>query len=130
MGLSFCFENDEMVATSAEAGVTCEVCGERIATWETVQTEKPTTLKVCAHCAMYSMRGAWGHRCRAELLHVGRLCQGQAMKHGRPIPDLDERGRLEPVEAEKFMMGVAYSTLILRKMQRLGNVPESVSTSD
>jgi len=52
------------------------------------------------------------------------------MKHGRPVPDLDERGRLEPMEAEKFMMGVAYSTLILKKMQRLGNVPESVNTSD
>jgi len=130
MGLALCFENDEMKAIPAADGETCEVCGERTATWEATPTEGENPLKVCAHCAMYSMKAAWGYRCRAELLHVGRFCQGQALKHGREVPDLDERGRLEPEAAERYLMGVAYSTLVLKKMGRLGNAPESANSSN
>ena len=123
-----CFENDEMKAIPATATATCEGCKERPPTWEAEQTELGPPIKVCAHCAMYSMKAGWGHKNRDELLHVGRLCQAQAMTHGRVVPDLDERGRLDPPEAEKFLRGVAYSTLILRKLN-FGRSPESGNTS-
>jgi len=124
MGLQLCFQDNEMRAISAQKANLCEVCTMRPATWEAEPHEEGETIQVCGHCAMYSMKTEWSQVNKEELLHVGRYCQAQALKAGREPPDLDERGRLDPIAAERFMMGVAYTTLLLKKMRRLGRAPE------
>lgn len=65
---------------------------------------------MCAYCLLYSGKAQWGHDNRAELLEVGRGAQEQAAKHNKPIPAIDERGRLHPADAEKFLMGVSFTS--------------------
>ena len=130
MGLRLCFQNDEMMAVKATTGKLCDLCLERQATWEAEPKELGAKIQACAHCAMYSTKTAWGHKNREELLHVGRYCQVHALKHKKPPPDIDERGRLEPAEAEKYMLGVAYSTLLFSKLGRFGKGRGLDSMSD
>ena len=108
------FEEKELEPILATERHRCSCCGERVATWK-APVNGAEKAPMCAWCVMYdTARSEWGHRFREELLHVGRTCVGMAAQFGKPIPVLDDIGRLAPEDAEKFMLGVAFTGRMLR----------------
>lgn len=99
---------DEQVHVCQERCI-CALCHERKATWGT-KLLSGEGASLCAYCLLYSGKTEWGHDNRAELLEVGRAAQELAVKHAKPLPMLDERGRLHPADAEKFVMGVSFTS--------------------
>ena len=96
----------------------CQECRERKATWITKLLDG-NEASVCAYCLLYSGKTEWGHDNREELMEVGRAAQEQAAKHSKPLPQIDERGRLHPADAEKFAMGVSFtSRLVVDRLQK------------
>lgn len=87
----------------------CAECRERKATWVT-KLLSGDEAPLCAYCLLYSGKTEWGHDNRAELLEVGRAAQEQAAKFRKPLPMIDERGRLHPADTEKFVMGVSFTS--------------------
>jgi hypothetical protein len=87
----------------------CAECRERKATW-VAKLLTGDEASLCAFCLLYSGKTEWGHDNRGELLEVGRAAQEQAAKFRKPLPLLDERGRLHPADAEKFVMGVSFTS--------------------
>ena len=94
----------------------CSLGCKRKATW-TVGLDSGEVANVCAHCLMYSGKTKWGIDNREEMLEVGRAAQEQAAKFNKSI-QLDERGRLHPNDAEKFMLGVSFTSRVV--IDRLG----------
>lgn len=103
------FTEDQVKPFAVKSMVRCSVCGERPSTWSMALIGELDASPVCGWCAMYSGT-QWGHDNRDELLHVGRACVGMAAQHDKPIPHLDERGRLSPQDAERYMMGIAFTS--------------------
>jgi hypothetical protein len=101
------FDNTEVHVT--EERCFCALCHDRKATWS-VKLLSGDRASVCAYCLMYSGKTEWGHDNRSELLDVGRAAQEQAAKFRKPLPMLDKRGRLHPADAEKFLMGVSFTS--------------------
>lgn len=99
----------------------CALCRERVATWsgKLLTGDKAS---VCAYCLLYSGKTEWGHDNRAELLEVGRAAQEQAAKFRKPLPMIDERGRLHPADAEKFVMGVSFTSRMVVDRFGVGRV--------
>jgi len=96
--------------------VPCLLCRSKVATWE-VRLLSDERVCVCAYCLLYSGKTKWGHENRKELLEVGRAAQQLAAKHRQPIPEIDQRGRLNSFDAEKFIMGVSFtSRMVLDRM--------------
>jgi len=96
----------------------CALCRERVGVW-TGKLLNGEEAHLCAHCLMYSGKTEWGYDNREELLHVGRAAQEQAAKHSKPLPMIDERGKLHPADAEKFIMGVSFtSRMVMDRMVR------------
>jgi hypothetical protein len=104
------FSSEEVEPILASSKTRCESCGERTSGWKAWKVGGDARVPVCGWCLMYAADSQWGQDNKVELLHVGRLCVGMAAQHNRPIPELDERGRLGHVEAERFMMGVAFTS--------------------
>lgn len=133
MGVKLCFTEEELVPIQASEKRTCQACNDRTATWKGLKWESTTeTIEVCGWCALYSMTTAWGVELREEILHAGRYCQLRAVQYKKDVSDLDERGRLEPPEAERYMLGIAFSSKMLKRLGGLalrGRGPESGSTS-
>lgn len=115
------FKKDEL--TALQRPCICHVCRERVATWAAQvhleNGEKQVTWEFCAWCLMYSSMAQWGYDHRAEMLHVGRFALGMAANHGKPVPVLDARDRLSPEDAEKFMLGVSFSSRLM--VDRMGH---------
>lgn len=109
------FDDDEATPLVPDGAVKCSCCRDRTATWMASLIDG-TMASVCAHCLMYRDDSAWGVENRSEILHVGRRCAEEAERHRKMIPKLDPRGRLSPGDAERFIVGVAFSTRMLRKM--------------
>lgn len=105
------FTKDEMRV--CEEKRRCKVCKERKATWVAKLRETEDETFVCAHCLMYSNETQWGYDNRAELLDVGRAVVEQAVKSRKSLPTLDKRGRLSPDNAEKFIMGVSFTSRMI-----------------
>lgn len=115
------FEADE-VSVNKERRF-CQVCGERAGTWKATlrpeDSEDPQEGAVCGWCLLYSEKAQWGYDNRQELLRAGQAAVELAAKHRKPIPSLDERARLVPSDAEKFVMGVSFTSCVL--VGRLGH---------
>lgn len=133
MGVKLCFTEAEMAPIQASEKRICQACNDSPATWKGPKWGNTTeTIEVCGWCSLYSMTTAWGVGLREEILHVGRYCQLRAMQFDKEIPDLDERGRLKPPEAERYMLGIAFSSMMLKRLGGLalrGSDLELVSTS-
>lgn len=99
--------------------VRCAVCGKQEATLTAILKGRPESGSFCAYCVLYSGRTQWGYDNRDEILHVGRAAQEFAAKHRKNIPNLDQRGRLQPVDASLFMMGVLFTTKMLERFPRM-----------
>lgn len=130
------FTDDEIEVNRADGSPqTCVVCERRRAMWNAVVQTIPderdgiflrkTDEKspMCGWCVLYSLYCQWGYENREEILHVGRAAQEHAAKSNKTVPALDERGRLVPEDAERFMLGVAFTSKMIRqtvgKMARL-----------
>jgi hypothetical protein len=71
---------------------------------------------MCAWCVLYA-GSAWGHRFRDEIQARGIMIRQTAVTSGSPkvhVPELDERHRLSPEDAEKLMLGVGFTSMHLR----------------
>jgi hypothetical protein len=122
------FNKDEIIMLQ-EGKDTCVACERRRASWEAavrgIETEPNEDgiylaatgmMPMCGWCIMYSGKSTWGYENRDEILNVGRAAQEQALKVRRDPPQLDERGRLDPEGAERFMLGVAFTVKMMSKM--------------
>jgi hypothetical protein len=127
------FTSDEVEVIDDEAKHTCVVCEARRAMWLAhLKSTEPSDdgifvaatdrVTMCGWCIMYSEACKWGHEERDEILHVGRAAQEHAMKHYKPLPAIDERGRLMPEDADRFMLGVAFTSKMLKKMGRIAQM--------
>lgn len=102
---------------------TCMACQRRVASWMALERREiprvggePWRKSMCGWCVLYSPLSAWGYANREELLHVGRAVQEMALKARREgIPVLDDRGRLAPSDAEKFLLGVVFTDRMVRR---------------
>jgi len=112
------FGDGEMEPIRASTSGKCEICDVRPATWKTPrkrvnEDEAEPVVKACAWCVLYSGKTQWGEENKDELLHSGRLCQGIAAEYRKPLPALDDRGRLHPPDAERYMMGIAATSRMI-----------------
>lgn len=112
------FAADEVTAQKAGEREKCFLCSDRIGTWwAPIRGEKSEKCLVCAHCLLYRPESKWAYENRHQLLHIGRFCRDVAVEYGKNGPDLDERGRLCPEDAEKLVLGVSVtSKLVSRKL--------------
>ena len=111
---------DEDVRACEEKCI-CTLCRGRAGTWSAkLLTGKRAS--VCAYCLLYSGKAEWGHDNRAEILEVGRASQEQAARFHKPLPMIDERGRLHPADAEKFVMGVSFTSRMVVDRFGVGRV--------
>lgn len=121
------FTDDEVEVNKGASTETCDVCERRRAMWLAVVQTPPTDeglsvckvdgkVTMCGWCILYSSYCQWGYENHEEILHVGRAAQEHAAKCNKPVPALDERGRLVPEDAERFLLGVAFTNQALKKM--------------
>ena len=73
---------------------------------------------VCAWCILYSGKCQWGIDRKHEILDIGRAAQEHAVKHNKTLPIIDDRGRLSFGDAEKFLLGVMFTSKLLQKTGR------------
>jgi hypothetical protein len=110
-------EDDVLEAISGEQRIRCKV--ERCknpAAWRTEPAKGGEPIAMCGWHVMYG-GSKWGHERRGELVHVGRLAVASTEKHRSKtthVPRLDPRGRLTPPDAEKYLLGVKYTTRLMR----------------
>jgi hypothetical protein len=109
---------DDRVSTLTKPGV-CR-CG-RTAIWHVGESDPVGDEggSFCGFCLLYDVEHSpWAKDNREEVLHVGRTCQGMAAMHNKPVPSLDDRGRLGADDAEKYAMGILYTTRTLVRRLR------------
>jgi len=104
---------DGEVTPLAKRGMRCSSCKEQQATLWASLRDGDGSGAFCAHCVLYSGKTQWGHDNRDEILDIGRAAQELAGKHGKPMPVIDERGRLFPEDANRFMLGVIFTEKML-----------------
>lgn len=108
------FGPEEVQPQKAGKREKCFICADRVGTWfAPMGPEGNRRFLVCAYCLLYRFESTWGQANRDELLHLGRFCQKVAGENGKKGPELDERGRLSPSDAEKFVLGVSVTSRLL-----------------
>ena len=98
-------EDGELRLLEGNENRRCSKCESR-ATWEEAGT------LMCGWCVLYS-GSAWGQKNRDEILSMGIMARQQALAGQNPrahVPVLDARHRLSRADAEKLMLGVAYTS--------------------
>lgn len=124
-------EDDHVEPVSAVPRQPCQaVCeGERQASWQAPAKVGGKPMLFCGWCLLYSNMSQWGYDNRDELRYVGGYCKGQAalsQSKRTHHPELDERHRLNPEEAERFCLGIGFTTKLLEHgpLGRFGRVRE------
>ena len=98
------------------AGTTvCAECKDRNASWgmKLDGGEEPEPL--CGWCLMYG-GSEWGRLNREELTHVGEFVRKSALKargKNTVVPELDEMHRLPPDAADRYVMGIIFTSRLL-----------------
>jgi hypothetical protein len=108
-------ESDGLIPLEGRTVRKCRICERRRATWEG-ETEKHGKVVMCGWCVLYA-GSSWGHRNRDEILVMGIQIHQSAQASRNPkthVPELDERHRLHPEDAEKLMLGIGYTSIHLR----------------
>ena len=93
----------------------CVRCGKR-ATWAGADRSGEKDQPMCGWCVLYAGSG-WGYANRDEILAMGIQIRQRALASRSPkthVPELDERHRLDPADAEKPMLGVGNTSEHLR----------------
>lgn len=106
-------EADPVIRGEGDARARCAFCQDRAATW-TAQVVDGDPAALCAWCLIYSGRTRWGDANKDDLLHIGRAVLQERVARGIRGHALDERGRLAPEDAERLMLGVYTTTVVLR----------------
>lgn len=98
------------------------------ATWRTEPADGGDPVPMCAWHILYGS-SRWGRERRDEIARLGRLArdfgqenrdQGSRSSH---VPELDERGRLGPADAENYILGVKRTTKMARGVfRRIGGL--------
>ncbi len=86
------------------------------AAWMTAPMGGNEPVPMCGWCVLYG-GSTWGHERRDEIVIVGRTARASAFTHRRKtthVPQLDERGRLDLGDSEKFLLGVKYMTHVIK----------------
>lgn len=110
------FAADEVTPQKAGEREKCSLCCDRVGTWWAfVRDEKQEKVLVCAHCLLYRQESKWGYENRYQILYVGRFCRDVALEYGKNSPELDERGRLNPEDSEKLILGVSVTSKLLSR---------------
>jgi hypothetical protein len=107
----------EIEEIPAKDGVKCAHCEERQASWKMKPKGGGEPVPLCGWCILYG-GSEWGHLNREDLVWAGRYVQGQALGSRRKstvIPMLDERHRLSPSDADKYVMGILFTSRILER---------------
>lgn len=106
------FEKDEVEMIPAGTNRCSRNCG-RQASWSLVPLDGGDRVPFCGWCALYD-GSKWGHDNRDELAYSGELCKAQALKSpkGR-VPQLDQQHRLGPIEADRYMHGIVFTSFNL-----------------
>ncbi len=110
-------QDDQLEPLAGSDNQKCATCATRRATWVGAMQEGGTQVPTCAWCLLYA-GSAWGHANRTEFLLMGPTIRQAAIASGNPkvhIPELDERHRLPPMDAERLMLGVYFTSVKLRK---------------
>jgi len=119
----FIDEKDRLIPIDKRTGMKCQRCGERLASWTAKPTDGDQDIPMCAWCVLYG-GSEWGHKLRNEVLAAGVRIRQSALESRNPkkhVPELDERHRLTPEDAEKLMLGVGYTSAHLRR-GLMGNI--------
>jgi hypothetical protein len=112
----FIDERDRLRPIDRRTGTRCQRCSERLASWMAKPHDGDADMPMCAWCVLYG-GSDWGHRMRNEVLAAGVRIRQSALASRNPkkhVPELDERHRLTPDDAEKLMLGVGYTSSHLR----------------
>ena len=113
-------EEDELEAILVSERHRCAVCNHRkhFAAWRVELKVGGEMAPMCSWCVMYSNQAVWGYENREELAGVGILCKTTA-EHSRGrnthVPKLDKRHRLSRKDADKWLLGVQFTSRALRK---------------
>lgn len=126
-------EDGELEAILVSERHRCVVCkhDKSFAAWRVEPKDGGEHVPMCSWCVMYSNQAKWGWENREELSAVGALCKTAAeQSRGRNthVPQLDERHRIGRGDADKWMMGVQFTSRALRK--KLGSVFRAHVTDD
>ena len=93
-----------------------EGCGN-YAAWKTPPRGSAEPVVMCARCVLYG-GSEWGHENRKEIATVGKISRQHAMANRRKsthVPQLDDRWRLDAADSEKFLLGVKYTTALIKR---------------
>ena len=109
-------EKGEIVAIPARKRTPCAICEERVASWETEPLDCPeSTAPMCGWCVLYG-GSTWGHLNRDEIVYAGVYVRAEACRRMSPrtkVPELDERHRLQPEDADRYLMGIIFTSALL-----------------
>lgn len=110
-------EAEEVEVIPAKDGIKCSCCKERVASYKMEPQGGGERQPFCGWCVLYGGT-RWGHENRDELAWSGRYVQ-QEGKRSRAkhvvIPMLDELGRLDAVSAERYVMGILFTSKLLER---------------
>lgn len=114
-------DSKEVEVIPAKDGVKCSCCEERVASYKMEPKDGGEWRPFCGWCVLYGGT-RWGHENRDELAWAGRYVQQEGKRsQGRRvvIPMLDEVGRLDAESAERYVMGILFTSKILGKMRKV-----------
>jgi len=93
----------------------CVDCEERYASWGMKLDGGEDQVPFCGWCLMYGS-SEWGRLNRDELVAVGEYVKASALaRRGKntEAPELDERHRLPPDAADRYVMGIIFTSRLL-----------------
>lgn len=117
----------EVEVLPAKDGIVCEHCKERGASWKMEPKGGGERVPLCGWCVLYG-GSEWGHLNRDDLVWSGRYVRGIGMSSGGKnvvVPTLDERHRLSPLDAEKYVIGIMFTSKMLARGGSMGRLVRS-----
>ena len=113
---------------------TCACCKERKASWCMQRLGGDGREPLCGWCVMYG-DSEWGKLNAGELVAAGAYLRSFALgtqRKGTLVPELDERHRLQPDDADRYVMGIVFSSRLLAQgpLGRLARVGERAHEVD
>lgn len=93
----------------------CACCQERKASWAMLRVGGTDREPLCGWCVLYG-DSQWGKLNADELVAAGEYVRAYALSTQRKstvVPELDERHRLPPDAADRYVMGIVFSSRLL-----------------
>jgi hypothetical protein len=106
----------------------CADCQDRKASWGMKRVDGEAQEPLCGWCVMYGS-SEWGKLNADELVAVGEYVKASALNaqgKNTVVPELDVEHRLAPDAADRFVMGVVFTSRLLDKGP-LGRMTKTVA---